>query len=210
MTDKPMLHGFDGSTYVRTTKMVLNDKGVDYDQNPVNVPEGETRQPEHLARHPFGKVPVLDIDGMRLRETDAICRYLEDTRPEPALIPVDPKARATMAEAINVIGSYGYDAILGVAGPHLFPDLVAPAYKDRPDKAMDDAKTCLNLLLDNAKGSDWLAGDAPTLADYFLGPLVFYVTITPEGDRFLADPRAKAWWERMSALESFKRTAPDL
>ena len=210
MTDKPLLHGFNGSTYVRTVRMVLRDKGIDYDQNPVNVPEGETRSDEHLARHPFGKVPVLDIDGMRLRETDAICRYLEDTHPSPALIPDTPALRATMAEAINIVGSYGHDAILGVAGPHLFPGLVASQYKDHQDKALDDAKLTLDLLLNNAKGSGWLAGDRPTLADYFVGPLVFYVAQTPEKDKLLTDPRAVAWWDRMSALDTFTATAPEM
>jgi glutathione S-transferase len=68
MTQEPKLYGFDGSTYVRTVKMVLRDKGIDYEQEQINVLEGEPRQPEHLARHPFGKVPVLDIDGIRIRE----------------------------------------------------------------------------------------------------------------------------------------------
>ncbi len=67
MANKPTLYGFDGSTYVRTVRMVLADKGIDYDQVPVNVLAGEPRQPEHLVRHPFGKVPVMDIDGLRIR-----------------------------------------------------------------------------------------------------------------------------------------------
>jgi len=84
MTDVT-LYGFDGSTYVRTIRCILARKGIAYDQVPVNVLAGETRQPEHLARHPFGKVPVLDIDGIRLRETEAIARYLEVRNPDPAM-----------------------------------------------------------------------------------------------------------------------------
>ena len=55
-----VLYGFDGSTYVRTVRMLLAEKGAHYEQVPVNVLKGEPRQPEHVARHPFGKVPVLD------------------------------------------------------------------------------------------------------------------------------------------------------
>jgi len=124
MTDKPKLYGFDGSTYVRTVKMVLRDKGLEHDQEQINVLEGEPKQPEHLERHPFGKVPVLDIDGVRIRETDAICRYLEETHPEPALVPGTAKERALMNEAISLINSYGYGALVGVAGYHLFPDFI--------------------------------------------------------------------------------------
>ena len=61
------LWGFDGSTYVRTVKMVLAEKGVtDFKQVPLNVLKGEPKTPEHRERHPFGKVPVLDHDGARI------------------------------------------------------------------------------------------------------------------------------------------------
>jgi glutathione S-transferase len=67
---KMTLWGFNGSSYVRTIKMLLAEKGAeDVEQMPLNVLAGEPRMPEHLARHPFGKVPVLDHDGMRLLET---------------------------------------------------------------------------------------------------------------------------------------------
>ena len=210
MADKPVLYGFDGSTYVRTVRMVLADKGIDYDQVPVNVLEGEPRQPEHLARHPFGKVPVLDIDGLRIRETDAICRYLEDIAPEPALTPKDAKARARMNEAIGLIGSYGYGALVGVAGYHLFPDLIGGQDEDARKQAIADSKTLLQLLMDNCDGAKWLAGDQPTLADYFLGPILFYVSLTPDADAVLSVPGVKEWFEAMQSLETFAKTEPDL
>ncbi len=78
------LWGFNGSTYVRTVKMLLAEKGVtDIKQVPLNVLAGEPKSAEHLERHPFGKVPVLDHDGMRILETAAITRYLNDVLPGP-------------------------------------------------------------------------------------------------------------------------------
>lgn len=210
MADKPVLYGFDGSTYVRTVRMVLADKGIEYDQVPVNVLEGEPRQPAHLERHPFGKVPVLDIDGMRLRETDAICRYLEDIAPDPALIPKDPKARARMNEAIGLIDSYGYGALVGVAGYHLFPDFIGGQNEDARQKAIADSQTLLKLLMDSRAKAKWLVGDAPTLADYFLGPIMFYVSLTPDADEVMGVAGVRDWWDAMSAHETFTRTAPDL
>ena len=108
---KTTLFGFDGSTYVRTVRCVLASKGVSYDQVPVNVLEGEPQEPEHLERHPFGKVPVLDIDGLRLRETDAIVRYLEARDPKPSMFPADAKVCAKADENAALIGNYGYGAI---------------------------------------------------------------------------------------------------
>ena len=119
-----ILWGFDGSTYVRTVKMVLAEKGVtDFKQVQLNVLKGEPKTPEHLQRHPFGKVPVLDHDGMRILETSAITRYLNDVLPGKSLIPPTPKDRARMDMIIGMINSYGYGALLGgVVAYHLFPE----------------------------------------------------------------------------------------
>lgn len=210
MTDKPTLYGFDGSTYVRTVRMVLADKGMQYDQVPVNVLAGEPRQPEHLARHPFGKVPVMDIDGLRIRETDAICRYLEDIAPEPALIPNDAKERARMNEAIGLIDSYGYGALVGVAGYHLFPDFIGGQNEEAREAALAASEKLLKLLMENKGEAKWLAGDTPTLADYFLGPIMFYVSLTPDAGAVMAVPGIAEWWEVMQAHDTFAKTAPDL
>jgi len=120
------LWGFDGSTYVRTIKMLLAEKGVtQFKQVPLNVLEGEPKNPEHLERHPFGKVPVVDHDGMRILETTAIARYLNDVLPGKSLIPATAKDRARMDMIVGIVDSYGYGALIGgVAAFHLFPDFV--------------------------------------------------------------------------------------
>lgn len=210
MAEKPVLYGFDGSTYVRTVRMVLADKGIEYDQVPVNVLAGEPRQPEHLKRHPFGKVPVLDIDGLRIRETDAICRYLEDVAPEPQLVPGDARGRARMNEAIGLIDSYGYGALVGVAGYHLFPDFIGGQNEAARERAIADSQKLLALLMESRSRAKWLAGDKATLADYFLGPIMFYVALTPDADSIMSVAGVKDWWEVMQAHETFAATAPDL
>jgi glutathione S-transferase len=190
--------------------MVLREKGVEYDQVPVNVLAGEPRQPEHMARHPFGKVPVLDIDGTRIRETDAICRYLDEARPGPSFIPDTPKDRARMNEAISLINSYGYNALVGVAGYHLFPDFIGGANDDARAACLKESETLLGLLME-IKGEDtWIAGKTLSLADLFLGPIIFYVSLTPDAERLLAVPDVAEWWEALNKVESFKATEPDL
>jgi hypothetical protein len=66
------LYGFNASTYVRTVRMLLHEKGIEYDQVPVNILQGEGRSEAHLARHPFGKIPAFESDGVSLFETSAI------------------------------------------------------------------------------------------------------------------------------------------
>src|SRR6202142_1413162 len=121
-----ILWGFDGSTYVQTVRMLLAEKGfAAFTQMPLNVRAGEPRTQEHLQRHPFGKVPVLDHDGMRILETTAIARYLNDVLPGKSLVPATPKDRARMDMIVGLTDSYGYGALTGgVAAYHLFPDFV--------------------------------------------------------------------------------------
>lgn len=210
MSDKPVLYGFDGSTYVRTARMVLADKGVEYDQMQINVLAGEPRQPDHLARHPFGKVPVLDIDGLRIRETDAICRYLEETRGGVPLIPDNARDRARMNEAISLVNSYGYGALVGVAGYHLFPDFIGGQNEDARAACLKNSETLLKLLMANKADSPWLAGAKPSLADYFLAPILFYVSLTPDAEHVLAVPGVSAWWGAMKEMPVFQKTEPNL
>ncbi|MEM9764265.1 MAG: glutathione S-transferase family protein [Pseudomonadota bacterium] len=210
MADKPVLYGFDGSTYVRSVRMALMDKGVEYDQVPLNVLEGEPKLPDHLERHPFGKVPVLDIDGMRILETDAILRYIEATHPEPSLVPDDPKDRARMNMAISLINSYGYGALVGAAGYHLFPEFLGNPSEEAYNGMMADGEKLLALLMEKKREAAWLAGAEPSLADYFLGPIIFYVALSPAAETLLAPEPVNAWWNAMQAVPSFAATAPDL
>ena len=207
MTDTT-LYGFSGSTYVRTVRCVLALKGIGYDQVPVNVLAGETRAPDHLARHPFGKVPVLDIDGMRLRETDAIVRYLDARNPDPAVLPAEPKARAKADEAASMINSYGYGAIIGFVAYHLFPDLVGGKNDQARQSSLDQAVTLANALMEIRGRARFLGGETPGYPDYLLGPLVAYAAMTPDGPRLLSVPGMQDWWDSLSADDTFKATAP--
>ena len=144
------LWGFDGSTYVRTIKMVLAEKGVtDFEQIPLNVLKGDPKTTEHLKRHPFGKVPVLEHDGMRLLETSAIARYLNDVLPGKSLIPSIPKDRVRMDMVVGIIDSYGYGALLGgVAAYHLFPDFVGGKNEDSRIKGIEDGRKVIEFAME--------------------------------------------------------------
>ncbi len=204
------LWGFNGSTYVRTIKMLLAEKQFsDFKQVPLNVLTGEPRQAEHLARHPFGKVPVLEHDGLRILETAAIARYLNDVLPGPSLIPATPQARARMDMVIGLVDSYGYGALVaGIAAYHLFPDFVGGKNEAMRQGGIDNGSKVIELAM-KAKGSaPFIAGEL-SLADLFLAPIVFYVSLTPDMAGLLAIDGFAAWWERIQALESFKSTPPN-
>lgn len=207
---KITLWGFSGSTYVRTVRMVLAEKGVtDYEQVPVNVLKGEPKTPEHRERHPFGKVPVVEVDGFRVIETPAIARYLDATLPGPKLVPADAKDAARMDMATGIIDSYGYGPILGgMIAYHLFPDFVGGKNKEAHDKGLADGKLVLRELMRLKGDASFLAGSAVSVADLYLAPIIAYATMTPHKDELLDVAGTRAWWEGVSARPSFTATQP--
>ena len=207
---KPVLYGFDGSTYVRTVRMLLAEKGADYDQVPVDVLKGEPRESEHLARHPFGKVPVVDHDGLRIIETSAIAPYLDEVLPGPSFTPATPKDRARMRMAIGIIDSYGYNAMVGVAGYHLFPDFIGGANETARASSLEKTKLMLSELMKLRGGDPFIAGAGRSLAEFHVAPLCFYVALTPDAGEAFAVEGFAPWWDAVQVLESYKTTAPNL
>ena len=205
------LWGFDGSTYVRTVKMLLAEKGVtQIKQVPINVLKGEPKAAEHLQRHPFGKVPVLDHDGMRLLETSAITRYLDDVLPGKSLIPQAAKDRARMDMVIGIIDSYGYGALVGgVAAYHLFPDFVGGKNDAMRQAGIATGRKVIEFVMKTKGSSPFIAG-ALSLADMYLAPILFYVSLTPDKDALFKTDGLVDWWTRIQALPSYKATQPDL
>jgi glutathione S-transferase len=206
-----VLWGFDGSTYVRTVKMLLAAKGFsDFKQVPLNVLAGDPKTPEHLVRHPFGKVPVLDHDGMRILETSAIARYLNDVLPGKSLIPATAKDRARMDMAIGLIDSYAYGALVGgVAAFHLFPDFVGGKNEAARAGGMENGRKAVEFLMRTKGSSPFIAGDL-SLADFYLAPIAFYVGLTPDKDALFEVSGFKDWWARIQAEPAFVETQPNL
>ena len=132
----------------------------------VDLRSGEQRKPEHLARNPLGRLPVLALDdGSFLTESLAIIEYLEERWPEPPLIGRTPEERARVRELERI-------AELGVLGPiarivhstrsplglPLAPELAAHARA-----ALPEALARLDAVL--ADGRPFLAGERPSIAD---------------------------------------------
>jgi glutathione S-transferase len=205
------LWGFDGSTYVRTVKMLMAEKGFHaFKQVQVNVLTGEPKQPEHLERHPFGKVPVLDYDGFRVLETSAITRYLNEKLPGPSLVPGWVEDRARMDMIIGLVDSYGYGALVGgVAAYHLFPDFVGGKNEQARQGGIEAGRMLLDFAMKMRGDKPFIAGEL-SLADLYLAPILFYVSLTPDKDAVLDVPGLANWWSRVGTLDSYRNTEPKL
>ena len=207
------VHGPNISTYVRSVRMALIEKNTPYELEEVDILAGQHKEPGHLARHPFGKVPALTHDGFTLYETSAILRYLDRVLPGPALTPADPKQAARCDMIAAIVDSYAYGAMITAV---VMNRLVKPMLGGQPDEAaisgaLPVADTSLGAIaqLAGAGGGSFLAGPSLSIADLMLAPIFGYFSQTPEGAAALArHPVVQAWWDSFQARPAMAATAP--
>jgi glutathione S-transferase len=200
--------GVPGSPYLRSALLALEEKGADWRLAPLGM--GESKSPAHLARQPFGRIPVLDHGDFRLYEAQAIQRYVDRVATGPALSPADPKAAARMDQVMNIVDWYVFPYLsAGV----VFPRLIAPRFGLPTDEAriaenLPNARLCLEELSRLLGEQRYFAGDQVSLADLHLAPQLVFLDEFDQG-RELAAPYAnlRAWAERMVARPSLAATS---
>lgn len=202
---KPIVYGADYSVYVRIVRLVLAEKGIDYELVPVDVFAAEGVPAWYFEHHPFGRIPAFCYDGFRLFETSAIARYVDEGFDGPALQPSDPRARATMNQTIGMLDAYGYRAMV-------WDVAVERLEKAEPDEeliagGLAQAETVLKMLTSLKPQGPWLLGDQLTLADLHAAPIIAYFVKVSEGQKVLAEfPDIRDWYARIAARPGFVRT----
>ena len=206
----PTLYGLAGSPYVRAACVVLAEKGAPYEF--VAIPMGAHKEPAHLARHPFGRVPAFEHDGFALYETQAILRYVDQVFPGVSLQPSEARAAARMNQIMGIVDWYVMPGMTTIA----FQRLIVPRLGGKPDEAVIEkgqplARTAMAELDRLSDGQPYLAGERLSLADLLMAPHYFYFRLTAEGKALGAEhPRLERWWDRMESRASMRNTVPQL
>lgn len=207
----PILYGPGYSTFVRASRLALEEKGAAYEFEEFDFLQGMPA--EQLERHPFGKVPAFQHDDFKLYETCAILRYVDEAFPGPSLQPDTPRQRARMTQIISIIDGYGYGPIVGdiVIQRVVMPMLGQDSDEDVIRSALPKAEKAIQVLEAFLGEHSHLASDGMSLADLHFVPIYDYLSQTPDGDPILdRAPRLAEWWGKMSARDSVVRTKPSL
>lgn len=202
------LYNYFRSSASFRVRIALELKGLAYEYRAVHLAKGEQKQPEFAALTAEGLVPLLQLDdGRRLSQSMAIIEYLDETHPQPALLPADAAGRARVRALAQIVA----------CEIHPLNNLRVLKYLVRELDVGDAAKNAwyrhwVRLGLQSyeaqlaAQAGSYSHGETPTLADCCLVPQIF------NAQRFDCDlsglPRTMAVFEACMKLPAFQRAQP--
>lgn len=196
-----VVYGFPRSTFVNIVRLVLIHKEVPYEFQDLESVMGK---PEHLALHPFNRVPIFRHGDFTVYETSAIVSYIDAAFDGPRLTPQDLRARARMDQWISAVNSYYYPYMIHhVTHERLvFPELGITSDEKVVAHALPKVELGLGVIeRELAHGGNFLLGPELSLADYYLLPSTFAFSLTGEGRALYPKfPAFCRWRDRMEQL----------
>jgi maleylacetoacetate isomerase len=203
------LHTYFRSSAAFRVRIALNLKGLEYEPAFVHLPKGEHRAAGYTAVNAQGLLPTLEEGGMRLNQSLAIMEYLEETHPQPALLPKDAAGRARVRSLSLLVACEIHPVNNLRVLQHLrkqlgqTEDQVAAWYRHWIADGL--AKLEAELAGDAHTGK-YSHGDSPTMADCCLVPQVF------NAKRYESDlkpyPTLMRVFEGCMKLQAFDRAQP--
>ena len=189
------------STNCDRVKIVLADKGLAWEGIWVKLGKMEQKNPEHLARNPYGKIPVIEDDGKLLFESCIINEYLDEKYPNPPLQPKDPYLRARGRILIAYFLNYLHEPYWALRG-----EMIKKNEAERDQKLIGETRKEVAARLRYLEDA---LGDKP----YFLGDYSLTdIAMLPRFPRLeqygvlpsAALPKLTAWFERMKQRPAVK------
>jgi maleylpyruvate isomerase len=204
------LYGYFRSSAAFRVRIALNLKGLAYENEFIHLRKGEQRAASYLALNPTGLVPALDDEGQILIQSLAICEYLDETHPEPPLLPGHPADRARVRALAQIIAC----DIHPIDNLRVLKYLTGPLAQDEAAVAcwfnhwiLEGFEGFERIVANDGQAGDFCHGDSPSLADICLVPQVF------NARRFKLDmgafPTVRRIFDSCIKLEAFQKAAPE-
>ncbi|MDR3511275.1 MAG: glutathione S-transferase family protein [Caulobacteraceae bacterium] len=187
----------------RRVRMFLAEKGIDLPETPLDLRKREHKSPEFREKNSLGQVPTLELDdGETLSETVAICRYFEETQPEPPLFGRTALEKAQVDMWVRRI-EFQLTTPVGLFWRHAHP-LTAPLltqHKDFGESNREHVANAMRWLDRELEGNAYIAGPDFSVADICALSTVDFahwigLDIPDDCERL------KAWRERVAARPS--------
>ena len=151
----------------RRVRMFLAEKGIDLPETLVNMMKREHKSEDFRAKNSMGQIPTLELDdGTCISETVAICRYLEETHPNPPLFGTTPVERALVDQWIRRV-EFAVMNPVGQFWRHAHPRTAAllTQFKDFGESNKATYVGAQKYMNRELEGHDFVVGDDLTMAD---------------------------------------------
>ncbi len=190
-----IFYSFPTSGHAHRVELLLRALDLPYKRIDVDLGAKVQKQPDFVAKNPFGQVPVIDDGGTVIWDSTAILMYLALTYGGDTYLPRDPKV---MAEVVAWLGKASGPIMYGPAMARRINVLNNNASKAASHAVAADLLGVMDTVLTRQK---WLVGRNPTIADM---AAYAYVAHAPEGDIDLEPyPHVLAWLDRIENLPFF-------
>lgn len=196
------------SPFCRKVRLCLAEKKIEVELVEEHYWE---QDPDFLRRNPAGKVPVLKFDGLMMAESTAICEYIDETRPDPPLIPREPKARFEMRRLVGWFDDKFHNEVTSrLLYERVNKKVTGEGYPDSRNvkagaRAIKYHLDYMAWLLDHRR---WLAGDAMTLADFAAAAHLSSLDYISDVD-WDRSATVKDWYAKIKSRPAFRSILAD-
>lgn len=196
------------SPFCRKVRLTLAEKRIEVDLQEERYWE---KGPDFLRKNPLGKVPVLKIDGLTLSDSNAICEYLEEVYPSPALMPMNPRERVEVRRLLGWFDdAFWHEVTLKVLGERITKRLTGAGYPDSKNvkEGVANIKFHLDYLAGLLDQRRWLAGDVMTLADFAAAAHLSCLDYTSDVD-WNRSAVVRDWYAKIKSRPAFRSLLAD-